>query len=76
MDWIIGGTKDSRDFIKLLSEKNINLKNIILTLALKAEINTNHHDRHKHKRLGVRKKPVVKVDAEIHRLIFLHSACN
>ncbi len=31
MDWIIGGTKDSRDFIKLLSEKNINLKNIILT---------------------------------------------
>ena len=31
MDWVIGGTKDSRDFIKLLSEKNINLKNIILT---------------------------------------------
>lgn len=33
MDWVIGGTKDSRDFIKLLSEKNINLKNIILTTA-------------------------------------------
>lgn len=31
MDWIIGGTKDSRDFIQLLSEKNIDLKNIILT---------------------------------------------
>lgn len=32
MDWIIGGTKDSRDFINILSkDKNINLKNIILT---------------------------------------------
>lgn len=34
MDWIIGGTKDSRDFINILSEdKNIDLKNIILTTA-------------------------------------------
>lgn len=34
MDWIIGGTKDSRDFIKKLSEdKKIDLKNIVLTTA-------------------------------------------
>ncbi len=34
MDWIIGGTKDSRDFINILSEdKNIDLQNIIVTTA-------------------------------------------
>lgn len=33
MDWIIGGTKDSRDFINILAEKNADLRDIIVTTA-------------------------------------------
>lgn len=33
MNWIIGGTKDSRDFINILAEKNADLTDIIVTTA-------------------------------------------
>lgn len=33
MDWIIGGTKDSRDFIEILKNSGADLRNIIVTTA-------------------------------------------
>ena len=67
MDWIIGGTKDSREFLDLLKNNDINLNQLIVSVAteygkkLVNEINT---DISAEDRLNIIQKPMDQKEME------------